>query len=222
MRIERQPHPEHEVTARVLHAFEALADRLARGEAKGSELAGVLEFLCAFIARRGEGQTEDVPVSVVAATAGDAQARQVLIALAHAIERACREPEPIAVAACTASDIMRPAPPALAPTDSLAHAVGRMQAIGVRELPVVADAALVGILTQTDVAPHAGHWEWTPTRAAMTPDPETVHPGASVGAVAQLLTDRGFNAVPVVASGMPVGMVARRDLVRLLARHRKP
>ena len=56
MRIERQPHPEHEVTARVLQAFEALADRLARGEAKGSELAGVLEFLCAFIARRGTGR----------------------------------------------------------------------------------------------------------------------------------------------------------------------
>ena len=91
---------------------------------------------------------------------------------------------------------------------------------GSRELPVVADHALVGILTQTDVAPHAGHWEWTPTRAAMTPDPETVPPDTSVGAVARLLSERGFNAVPVVAGGAPVGMVARRDLVRLLARDR--
>ncbi len=220
MRIERPPHPEHEVTARVLQAFEALADRLARGEAKGSELAGVLEFLSAFIARRGEGQTGDVPVSVVAATAGDGPAREVLVALACAIERACRDGEPIVVATRTAADVMRRVPPMLAPTDSLAHAVERMQAIGIRELPVVADHVLVGILTQTDVAPHAGHWEWTPTRAAMTPDPETVPPDTSVGAVARLLSERGFNAVPVVAGGMPVGMVARRDLVRLLARDR--
>jgi CBS domain-containing protein len=220
MRIERPSPPEHEVTARVLQAFEALAGRLARGEAKGSELAGALAFLYAFIARRGEGQTDDVPVSIVAATVGEGPGREVLIALARAIEHTCRDREPIVVAARTAADVMRPVPPTLAPTDSLAHAMERMQAIGIRELPVVADHALVGILTQTDVAPHAGHWEWTPTRSAMTPDPETVPPDTSVGAVARLLSERGFNAVPVVAGGVPVGMVARRDLVRLLARDR--
>ena len=36
-----------------------------------------------------------------------------------------------------------------------------------------------------------------------------------VGAVAGLLLERGFNQVPVVREGMPVGIVARRDLLRV-------
>jgi CBS domain-containing protein len=54
-------------------------------------------------------------------------------------------------------------------------------------------------------------------RAAMTPDPVTVGPETPIRAVARLLLERSFNAVPVTVGKVLVGMVARSDLLRLLA-----
>jgi CBS domain-containing protein len=92
-----------------------------------------------------------------------------------------------------------------------------MESLGARELGVVEGGVLTGILTRTDMEPHRGHWEWTPVRTAMTPDPVHVAADAPIGAVAALLLEHGFNSVPVVAEGRLLGIARRADLLRVLA-----
>jgi CBS domain-containing protein len=50
----------------------------------------------------------------------------------------------------------------------------------------------------------------------MTHPVTTVTEETPVGEVATLLLERGFNQVPVEREGVPVGIVARRDLLHLL------
>src|SRR6266704_491999 len=99
-----------------------------------------------------------------------------------------------------ARHVVRPRRVALAPGDSLARAADLMESLGARELPVVAGGDLVGILTQSDLQPHRGHYEWTTVRA-----------------VARLLLERSCNSVPVTTGRVLLGMIGRSDLLRLLA-----
>jgi CBS domain-containing protein len=115
-----------------------------------------------------------------------------------------------------ARDVMRQSVPTVAPTDSLARAAEMMDDFGVRELPVVDGGAVVGILTRSDLDPHVGHFEWTPVRVAMSGCPRTVSVDAPIGDVVRALLDGDFNAIPVVAGDRLGGMIARRDLLRLL------
>lgn len=112
---------------------------------------------------------------------------------------------------------MRPATPVLSPADHLGHAAELMMTFEVRELAVVDQGRLVGILTRSDLEPHVGHLEWTPVRLAMTPQPTTVAPDASVVTVAKTLVEGKFNGVPVVADEELAGMISRRDVLQLLA-----
>ena len=53
----------------------------------------------------------------------------------------------------------------------------------------------------------------------MQTDPPTVAPDATLEDVATLMHDRGVNSVPVVDDdGKVVGIVARADIVRFIAR----
>ena len=115
-----------------------------------------------------------------------------------------------------ASDIMRAPAPTVAPADSLARAAEIMADFSVRELPVVEDGAIVGILARSDLDPHVGQLEWTPVRVAMSSSPRTVAPDASIGEVARALLEGNFNAIPVAVGGALAGMITRHDLLRLL------
>ena len=121
------------------------------------------------------------------------------------------------LAALTARDLLHPPQGTIRPGDSLARASALMESLGARELGVVEGGVLAGILTRTDTEPHRGHWEWTPVRTAMTPDPVHVAPDAPIATVAAVLLEHGFNSVPVVAEGRLLGIVRRSDLVRVLA-----
>jgi CBS domain-containing protein len=57
--------------------------------------------------------------------------------------------------------------------------------------------------------------ETTSVQAVMSRDVVCVTPGTGIDAVATLLIERGYSGVPVVdASGVPVGVVSKTDLVR--------
>ena len=112
--------------------------------------------------------------------------------------------------------VMSQKPRVVGPDDSVAHAAALMEAVGTREVPVVQEGRLVGILTARDMQPHQGHFEWTPVRTAMTREPVTVSPDTEIGAAARILIERCFNSLPVLAGGALVGMVRRVDLLRLL------
>jgi CBS domain-containing protein len=148
---------------------------------------------------------------------------EALVALAgavvHASESLATDP-PAVPAGLLARHVMRPRTGTIGPDDSLARAADLMQALGTRELPVVAAGALVGMLTRTDMEPHRGHYEWTAVRAAMTAEPVSVAPDTPLPAVTRLVLDRGFNAVPVSEGGRLQGVISRTDLLRALASER--
>jgi CBS domain-containing protein len=66
--------------------------------------------------------------------------------------------------------------------------------------------------------PFRGHYEWTPVRAAMTPDPLALDASAPISTAARHLLENGFNSLPVTSEGVLLGMIARSDLLRVLAR----
>lgn len=117
----------------------------------------------------------------------------------------------------TVGSVMRGVEGRVAPSDTLARAAERMAALAVRELPVLEDGHLVGIIAQSDLLPYRGHFEWTAVRAAMSHDLVTVGPETSIPAVAALLVERGINTVPVVSGERLVGMVGRTEVLRSLA-----
>jgi CBS domain-containing protein len=60
-------------------------------------------------------------------------------------------------------------------------------------------------------------------RDLMTPDVVTVPPETPVVAIARLLAERGFSAVPVTgAAGRLLGIVTEADLIRRLAGEERP
>ena len=51
---------------------------------------------------------------------------------------------------------------------------------------------------------------------AMTPDPVTVEPEATLEAVATIMVERGFHTLPVVTEERLVGIVGKKDILRTL------
>jgi CBS domain-containing protein len=114
---------------------------------------------------------------------------------------------------------------------------------GVGCLPVVdADGGMVGIVTESDLTGHRP-WlslrAWDQTQAADEARPGapgledlrrvrvdevmsrrvvTAMPGEDLSAVVDRMMERKLHHVPVVANGVPVGVLARHDLLRFLAR----
>jgi CBS domain-containing protein len=147
---------------------------------------------------------------------------RALRALADAIDprRAARNDGAASTADVVAAHVMRPWPRTVRPGDTLARAAELMDQAHVRELPVVVDGRLSGIVARADLEAHAGHLEWTRVEAAMTFQPVVVTPEQSLGAVSQVLIRGRFNAVPVVADEATlIGMISRNDLLRAVADH---
>lgn len=120
------------------------------------------------------------------------------------------------------------------PLDSLKHARELLEQHRINQLPVVAGAELVGILTDRDVRdafPSVFDYAVTgeshrPKRAAdpakiavesvMTANLATIGPRESIFAGARLMGERRIGALPVVADGRLVGVLTRSDLLRAL------
>ena len=106
--------------------------------------------------------------------------------------------------------------------------------LGISALPVVDDyEVLVGIVSEADLlpietrpdprsqatplAPTAGRLPKT-VGEVMTRDVLTLSAGSEVSQAARLMLEEGVKTVPVVQGRRVVGILSRRDLVRLIAR----
>jgi CBS domain-containing protein len=112
--------------------------------------------------------------------------------------------------------LMRRNPVTTSLLDTLANAQSLMEREGFRQLPVVENGKLIGMLSDRDLHAHSGYLERTKVDAAMTERLITVAPTDSAAHVAHLLLEQRINAVPVVDKGRLVGIVSRSDLLRLL------
>jgi acetoin utilization protein AcuB len=111
-------------------------------------------------------------------------------------------------------DQMTPNPACVTPADTLAAALEIMGAESVRELPVVENGRLVGILSDRDLQRHWGHLGATKVSAAMTPNVVTIESQAKIEEAARLVLDLKIGGLPVLDEGNLVGMITVSDIVR--------
>lgn len=112
--------------------------------------------------------------------------------------------------------LMHPNPLTITPRDTLVNAQSLMERDGVRQLPVMDNGVLVGMLSDRDLHAHSGYLERTKVDAAMTERLITVVPTDTAAHAARVLLEQRINAVPVVEGNRLVGIVSRSDLLRLL------
>ena len=141
-------------------------------------------------------------------------------------------------------EFMTPRVIAISPDASIADAAKLMLENKISGLPVIdATRHVVGIVSEHDLLrPREGdkgklgsHWLQLMIERArlveesarfqdrrindvMTPSPITVAPNSSLGEACRIIEERGVKRLPVVENGKLVGIIARADLVRALAK----
>ena len=109
-------------------------------------------------------------------------------------------------------ELMTKNPVTVEPGDSLARADARMKAGGFRRLPVVHEGKLIGILSEYDLRPYLESLDTTVVLEAMTPDPVTILPTATLEHAVALLKGKEIGALPVVNHGRLIGIITASNL----------
>jgi acetoin utilization protein AcuB len=120
----------------------------------------------------------------------------------------------------TVNDLMTVNPATIAPEAPLRRVIELMKNQGCRQLPVLDDGRLVGIITDRDVrlamnSPLVVHGrsqdeeilDHVTAESCMTPDPLTVTPDTPAYRAASMLSVYKFGALPVVDGGVLVGII---------------
>ena len=103
-------------------------------------------------------------------------------------------------------------PVTIEPGDTLARADAKMKAGGFRRLPVVHEGELIGILSEYDLRRYLDSLDSTLVVAAMTPNPVTVSPSATLEHAVALLKGNEIGALPVVDRGRLIGIITAINL----------
>jgi acetoin utilization protein AcuB len=123
-------------------------------------------------------------------------------------------------------DVMSEDPLTVSPSDTVGQAETLMSENGYRQLPVVKNKQLVGIVTDRDIRSYLSDSmlsDWNAREAAlgtrveqiMTRKPVTLSPDDDLEAAIELLLSEKFGAAPVVDEGEGlVGIVSYVDLLR--------
>ena len=131
----------------------------------------------------------------------------------------------------TARDLMTPNPATVTPDTSLAEVWDLMRELEIRHVPVAQDGALVGMLSDRDLA----HLDMTrmlqvegadalrqeltmPIVKVMSADVISVEPDTDLGELIDLLVEHRVGALPVVRPGTRevIGIVSYVDVLRVL------
>lgn len=101
-------------------------------------------------------------------------------------------------------------------SDTLAVASKKMEAGRFRQVPVLDNGQLVGILTDRDLRQYSGYLERTRVDAVMSSHPFSVRPTTRVETAAHLLMTNKIGGLPVMENGKLVGIVTSSDLLGAL------
>lgn len=104
---------------------------------------------------------------------------------------------------------------------SIDYALNLMHEYSLRRLPVVAGARLLGIIVQHDIEAalrRPGTIPESPVDWVMTKSPITTDPETDLVDAVELLIAHKISALPVVESGILVGMLSETDLLKYLLR----
>lgn len=112
----------------------------------------------------------------------------------------------------------------VSPETSIMAAGKVMELHGIKRLPVVDAACLIGIVTQTDIT--RGLVSISPLRAVsdiMTTDVASVDTAATVAEAAQVMSSRGISSLIATHRHEVAGIVTEKDLLRrVVALHKDP
>lgn len=131
----------------------------------------------------------------------------------------------------TVSDLMTVNPNSVTPDTPLRLVVDMMKAEGCRQLPVTdGEGRLLGIITDRDVrlamnSPIVLRSRWqdealldtVTASSCMTPNPMKVSPDVPAYRAAEMLSAYKFGALPVVDSGILVGIITVTDFLNCFA-----
>ena len=133
----------------------------------------------------------------------------------------------------TVNDLMTEIPNTVTPQTTIRQVIALMKSQACRQLPVLLNGKLVGIVTDRDVrlamnSPLILHGRWQDdeildnitAETCMTPDPMTVSPDTPAYQAANMLSIYKFGALPVVDKGVLVGIITATDFLDYFALQR--
>ncbi len=129
------------------------------------------------------------------------------------------------IRATQVSDIMTADPLVIQPSATVREAWAMMKEHGIRHVPVVDGAALVGIISITDIGRIGATLPVILDRTvadSMTSNPLTIGPEEPIESAAAQMGLRKVYSLPVVADGRLVGIVTTYDLLDALVRRLVP
>lgn len=182
------------------------------------------ETVVAALDRMTEMNIRHLPLQEEGALVGVVAIRDIYAAasrqLAQAIED-LRELPPFAEARVI--DVMPERPLLTISGEASVHELAElMLSCKIGAVVVVEGKRMVGIVTERDISVRLVALEHvaktTPVRQIMTQDPQTISAEATCEETLQKMQAGGFRHMPVVADGLPVGMVSIRDLNSFLHR----
>lgn len=116
---------------------------------------------------------------------------------------------------------MTTSPHTIGKDQSLAHAHAILKEHRIRHLPVLDGGALVGMLTERDLALIESLSSVDPSglkvEDAMTPQPFSVHPDSPLDRVAQEMAEKRYGSAVVVTNNKVVGIFTAVDAMTALA-----
>lgn len=116
---------------------------------------------------------------------------------------------------------MTTSPHTIGKDQSLAHAHAILKEHRIRHLPVLDGGALVGMLTERDLALIESLSSVDPSglkvEDAMTPQPFSVHPDSPLDQVAQEMAEKRYGSAVVVNNNKVVGIFTAVDAMSALA-----
>lgn len=132
----------------------------------------------------------------------------------------------------TVNDLMTVIPNTVTPSTKLRQVVDLMKSQNCRQLPVLENGKLVGIVTDRDIrlvmnSPLVLHGRWQDeeildqvnAESCMTPNPMTVTPDTPAYRAASMLSIYKFGALPVVDGDSLVGIITVTDFLDYFAAH---
>ncbi len=130
----------------------------------------------------------------------------------------------------TVNDLMTVIPSSVAPDTPMRTVIGVMKTEGCRQLPVLDNGKLVGIITDRDVrlvmnSPVVLHGRWqdeelldtVTAESCMTPNPITVEPNMPAYRAAEMLSIYKFGGLPVLENGTLIGIITVTDFLEYAA-----
>jgi CBS domain-containing protein len=124
-------------------------------------------------------------------------------------------------------DFMMTDPPTLGPDEPLLQAVLAIRSLNIKEIPIVKDGTLVGLITDRDVGRASPSilgrtsqeeynqvFQDNPISRVMVKNPITVPPDCLLGDAVRTLQENKWGCLPVAEDGKLVGILTITDVLR--------